>query len=221
MSSMAAAMQRHKITIIEKRKSLKPRLVANHDMSVRDITRVLTSIMNHYQCTDLWSLVAPPACGPQQFSWKTPPRGGWMVKCAPVLYELAEIAPNTKILATKMRSALLILWKQKSLTYTEKNMTENDAFDRIDTAVRVVFSMFRTIKDGLDEKLRIFRHLSGEEIQKLQLVLDKIKLPAKGTYEDVEDDADEIPVDRSMALAIVPYGSPARNSETWAISYSL
>ena len=102
-----------------------------------------------------------------------------------------------------------------------KNVTENDAFDRIDTAVRVVFSMFRTIKDGPDEKLRIFRHLSGEEIQKIQLVLDKIKLPAKGTYEDVEDDADEIPVDRSMALAIVPYGSPARNSETWAISYSL
>ncbi len=56
MSLMAAAMQRHEITIIDK----KP-------LRVEDITRVLASIMNDYQCTDLWSLVAPPACGPQQF----------------------------------------------------------------------------------------------------------------------------------------------------------
>ena len=148
-----------------------------------------------------------------------------MVKLAPIVFELAEIAPYTKILGAKMRTALIILWKQKSLTHAEKNLTENDAFDRIDTALRVVFSMFRTIKDGLDEKLRIFRHLSGEEIQKLQLVLDKIQLPAKGTYEDVEDDADEIPMDKSMALALVPLtggvtcaGASVRNSETWAIS---
>mgnify|MGYP006919684303 FL=1 len=44
------------------------------------------------------------------------------------------------------------------------------------------------------------RHLSGEEVHKLQLVLDKIQLPAKGTYEDAEDDADEIPMDKSLAL---------------------
>ena len=126
-----------------------------------------------------------------------------MVKLAPILFQLAEIAPNTKILGTKMRTALIILWKQKSLTRAEKNLTENDAFDRIDTAVRVVFSMFRTIKDGLDEKLRIFRHLSGEEIHKLQLALDKIQLPAKGTCEDAEEDADEnspFPMDKSLAL---------------------
>ena len=102
-----------------------------------------------------------------------------MVKRAPILYELAEIAPDAKILGTKIRTALLILWKQRSLTCAEKHISENDAFDGIDTAVRVAFSMFRTIRDGLDERLRIFRHLSGEEIHKLQLVLDKIQRKAK------------------------------------------
>ncbi len=44
------------------------------------------------------------------------------------------------------------------------------------------------------------RHLSGEEVHELQLVLEKIQLPAKGTYEDAEDDADEIPMAKSLAL---------------------
>ena len=62
---------------------------------------------------DLWPLISPPPGGPNDFHWHTPVNGDWVAKASSLLYNLLSLAPNTKVLGTKVVAAFRFLHANK------------------------------------------------------------------------------------------------------------
>ena len=90
------------------------RLIADPTISVDDIAKLLGKFLEYKGSKDLWPLISPPPGGPNGFSlayacqWRL---GGKGIR--PPLRTLLSLAPNTKILGTKVVAAFRFLHANK------------------------------------------------------------------------------------------------------------
>ena len=169
------------------------RLVADKTISVASIHSVLSNYLRHKETNDLWSLVAPPATGPQTFGWHTYPSPEWLCKTASLLFDLVELAPNTKLQSTKLFKCLRSMYENKELHLDiKKGFTVNDSIDRLDLTIRVLLNMIRNLKCNDLQRLKTQRNLTRHDWLKLDLVLDRVQLPAElmavSSLDSVEDE---------------------------------
>ena len=188
---------KEKEEMLSREKALKQasryRLVADKTISVSSIHSVRSNYLRHKETNDLWSLVAPPATGPQTFGWHTYPSPEWLCKTASLLFDLVELAPNTKLQSTKLFKCLRSMYENKELHLDiKKGFTVNDSIDRLDLTIRVLLNMIRNLKCNDLQRLKTQRNLTRHDWLKLDLVLDRVQLPAElmavSSLDSVEDE---------------------------------
>ena len=188
---------KEKEEMLSREKALKQasryRLVADKTISVSSIHSVLSNYLRHKETNDLWSLVAPPATGPQTFGWHTYPSPEWLCKTASLLFDLVELAPNTKLQSTKLFKCLRSMYENKELHLDiKKGFSVNDSIDRLDLTIRVLLNMIRNLKCNDLQRLKTQRNLTRHDWLKLDLVLDRVQLPAElmaaSLWDSVEDE---------------------------------
>mgnify|MGYP000326473847 CR=1 FL=1 len=73
----------------------KPRLVADPCVGIGDLCSSLKRGLVAESTKDIWAIIFPPPSGPQTYSFKTRPISEWMMKSAPLIYEILCLANNT------------------------------------------------------------------------------------------------------------------------------
>ena len=64
-------------------------------------------------------------------TWQTPVNGSWLSKVAGLLYDLVGLAPNTKLLSSKVVKALRVLLERKQLELCPRQGSTQDILDRM------------------------------------------------------------------------------------------
>ena len=175
MSSLEAVYQQKKETLKEGLAKQKVRLVADPFVGVSDIENAISRHCQHQKCSDIHALLCAPA-SLVHITWQTPPHAEWMVKLAPLVFEVLEFAPQTKLQSTKVKKALQALLSKKLCTITGTEGLDV-ILDRCDLCLRMVLNMFREVKSKPLLKQRIMRNLSKEDGIKLGIVLGRVQLP--------------------------------------------
>ena len=218
MARLAAAFQvRKDVLELERTKKVtKLRLMADPMVSVDQIQDALEGFMKHKKSSDLWRLISPPP-SLSQISWQTPPHADWLSKVCGLMYDLVEVAKNTKLQSTKVHKALMQMHLNKQMHIPQHLGKVEDALDRMDLSLRVVMSMLRQVKIHDTTRYRVMRSLSKEEQLQLEMVLEKVVLP-KECYgeggsemikEDSQDQGDLALEDAAPpCLALVPIAKP-------------
>lgn len=194
MAALEAAFNQARKSQLEKTGNKKVRLVADANITPRELQKVFVSYCNFKGSGDLWSLVAPPPGGPMTFGWKTTVCADWVARTIGLYWDLSLVAPNTKLLGQTVRRALKLMLDDRTLVISP-GKEPADVIDKIDTTVRIVFGMLRTLKTQQDDKKKAFRQLSAGDQAKVELVLGNIKLPVDYVNEDDDDEADTVRLD--------------------------
>ena len=111
---------------------------------------------------------------------------------AGLLFDLCSLAPNTKLLSSKVTKALKILLEQKTLEIPAKYGTPSDVIDKIDISVRLLLGMMRNMKLKRELKCNVYRLLSRKEQTELDMIFEQVQLPPElmaqgsGSFEDDE-----------------------------------
>lgn len=172
-------------------KPKRPRLVADPRISADDLAEVYHMYCAWKSDKDLYGLVCPPPGGPRTLAWTSKPHPSYMSKMSGLLYDLVKIAPNGKIASSRNVAGLRSLL-DNHVIINQHSKTSATMIDGVDSMVRIVLAMYREVKR--DEKSqqgaypRIMRGCSKTERNRIQLVLDRMKLP--DSY-DEDDDAGE------------------------------
>ena len=176
MASLAAALvERQKVAALERaERAQRVRLVADPLVTVQDLHRVLGHYLDFKKCSDLWSLISPPPGGPISVTWQTPVNGSWLSKVAGLLYGLVA-----KLLSSKVVKALRVLLERKQLELRPRQGSTQDILDRIDLTLRILLTMVRTLKTSPSTKTKVYRSLSIQEQQEVDMILEKVCLPAE------------------------------------------
>ena len=190
MSSLDVALEQQSNAAKTKLKERagKSRLVADSSTGVRDIQNVLRNFLTYKETSDLHALISPGKF--VKLTWKSQPDPEYMVKMANLCYDLAAIAPNSKLAGKKIREAL-----QKLLDLGEvRNTTEreNKSFiDNSDLLIRIAMGMFRSLKHDLTKREQVLRRIGNPDSNKIKLVLERLILPKDydGAVSDCEEDA--------------------------------
>ena len=190
MSSLDVALEQQSNAAKTKLKERagKSRLVADSSTGVRDIQNVLRNFLTYKETSDLHALISPGKFA--KLTWKSQPDPEYMVKMANLCYDLAAIAPNSKLAGKKIREAL-----QKLLDLGEvRNTTEreNKSFiDNSDLLIRIAMGMFRSLKYDLLKRDQVLRRIGSPDSNKIKLVLERLILPTDydGGVSDGEEDA--------------------------------
>ena len=201
-----------------KKASQRVRLLANPLISVGEIQRTLEDYTRHCKSSHLYSLICPPA-SLAVVTWQTAPHGAWLSKVAPLLFDVLDFCPNTKLQHSKLSKALYSMHENHSLEL-QPRMKPQDAMDQISLCIRIVLSMLRQIKLSESHKFRVMRSLGCEEQAKLNMVLKKVVLPV-GYMEDqvLNDESEESQecrlqqLDMQPSLALVPFESQPKTKE--------
>ena len=178
MSALEAAFNQEKEALkAEGLAKQKVRLVADPFIGVSDIENALSRHCQTQKCSDIHALLCATA-SLVHITWQTPPHAEWMLKLSPLIYEVLEFAPQTKLQSSKVKKALQALLNKKLCTISGKE--EKDVIlDRCDLCLRMVLNMYRDVKSKPILKQRVMRNLSREDGIKLGLVLDRVQLPAE------------------------------------------
>ncbi|CAK9009178.1 Uncharacterized protein SCF082_LOCUS10202, partial [Durusdinium trenchii] len=101
MSSLDVALEQQSNAAKTKLKERagKSRLVADSSTGVRDIQNVLRNFLTYKETSDLHALISPGKF--VKLTWKSQPDPEYMVKMANLCYDLAAIAPNSKLAGKK------------------------------------------------------------------------------------------------------------------------
>ncbi|CAK8995724.1 Uncharacterized protein SCF082_LOCUS4484, partial [Durusdinium trenchii] len=190
MSSLDVALEQQSNAAKTKLKERagKSRLVADSSTGVRDIQSVLRNFLTYKETSDLHALISPGKFA--KLTWKSQPDPEYIVKMANLCYDLAAIAPNSKLAGKKIREAL-----QKLLDLGEvRNTTEreNKSFiDNSDLLIRIAMGMFRSLKYDLLKRDQVLRRIGSPDSNKIKLVLERLILPTDydGGVSDGEEDA--------------------------------
>ena len=165
MASLAAAASvKMADTSLAGHKNAKTRVVADPLVTASELGDVILGYLNYKKTKDLWALLAPPPGGPVSYSWHTPPHAGWLAKTSGLLYDLLRLAPNTKLLSQRVCRSLWNLYEKKDLLLENKALYKaEDLVDKMDTAIRLLLSHLRAMKqkDSLREK--VYRSLSHDD----------------------------------------------------------
>ena len=188
------------------------RLIADPSITATALQSVLTSFLNYKGHKNLWLVVAPPPSGPTSYGWHTSPQGEWMVKASGLIYDLLNIAPNTKIQSTRLIKALKTMYESKDLDLeTSTTRSVQDCLDRLDFTIRVLMSQVRQLKESPSLKTKMFRNMSKKEQVGLDLILGKTTLPAELLQGDLLEEEDTLNRTISMdplpeeCLSLVPW----------------
>ena len=165
LAKAMAAIQQMEAKATSNKKNF--RLIADPCISVESLKRPLRNYLEFHKSSDMWSLVCPPPGGPLTFTWHTPPNGSWLSKCIGLLYDLLEVAPNSKLQSVKLLRALKSLVEDKTMSICTRKMTESDVLDRIDLSIRLLLSHLRQLKQNLSLKLKVLRMCTDDEKMKL------------------------------------------------------
>ena len=84
----------------------KPRLVADPTVGMGDIMDIYRKFIKAKGSKDLWSLVQPGPSGPRTYTFKSRPNAEWMMNTAELIYDMLDIAQNTKVASKKNRTSL-------------------------------------------------------------------------------------------------------------------
>ena len=110
------------------------------------------------------------------------------------MFDLCQLAPNTKLLSSKVTKALRNMLESKTLEIPAKYGTPSDVIDKLDISVRLLLGMVKNMKLKRELKCNVYRLLSRKEQIELDMVLEQVHLPAElmaqGSFE--EDECDEI-----------------------------
>lgn len=183
MAALEAALK-EKLDLLAEEKSLKMkskvRLMADPQVSPAAIQQVLTDFLRHKETKNLWSCLAPPPTGPVQWGWHTHPQGDWMLRVSGLIYDFLALVPNTKLHSTKVVKAMKSMVDEKVMeVQVIKPKTKDQMIDMMDMTLRVLMNMVRTCKTNPASKNRVMRTLCKAEQVKLELILDKVVLPAE------------------------------------------
>jgi len=211
---------------LQKSKQCKVRLTADPLVGPRELAKAINNFCLARKSTELWSLIAPPASAPQKFGFKTLPHLDWLIKMLPLLYELVELTPSTKVLSKTLVKALRILHCDKNVTIGH-NQDFEDVVDKCDVAIRMHLWWLRSIKTSPDLLAKLSRQCNTAEKMKLDMVLKKIQLPQEYCDDDEvgscsaiasprEDSQEERKPAEATASAcqsfsLVPFCNPVRN----------
>lgn len=214
----ALVNERIKVTAEEKslRQSSKSRLIADSGITVTGLMHAISTFLHQKDSKDLWQLIQPPPGCPSSYGWRSKANGEWLVKTSNLLWELLEVAANSKIHSKKLVKSLSCLHKQHDLelrTWAGHSMA--DAVDRLDFTIRVLMFMLRQLKSETATKSKVYKGLSKRDQVCLDLLLGKLDLPEQfmldGFVESEEDGAikeiDTFPCPESLAL--VPFEGKA------------
>lgn len=171
-----------------KGKSSKPRLTADPRIGSNEIADVLRKFLAYKGTTGLHAVVCPSKI--LKLNWKHALDPDWITKMSHLAFDLAELAPNSKLRGTKVREAIKKLLDsgeaRNSTTRDDKNL-----IDSADLMIRVAMGQFRQLKTSLDKREQVLRRVPKEVQQKIKLVLDRLLLPPEFLNSDDEDE-DEI-----------------------------
>ncbi|CAJ1376904.1 unnamed protein product [Effrenium voratum] len=199
--------------------SSKVRLVADPTTSVADLAKVFRQYLEHHKSEDLWALICPPPSGPHSYSWQTSPQPQWLAKTAGLLYDLLVLAPNSKLASKKVLSSLDLLYKSKVL-WLPPNRQPQATMDRLDTTVRILLAMLRSLKMNEELRSKCWRLLGREEQVMLEIALDKLQLPPgycaesqiKGGEEDSGQEIQAAPIPGDLVIF-----QPMKTSSSWSL----
>ena len=142
------------------------------------------------------------------------PASGWTMvhtgvpamakKVVGLLYDLLVIAPNSKLLAVKVRSTLESLHRTNDLTIAvQKGRTDSDQFDKLDLTIRLLMNHIRQVKQDDKLRSRLWRLLTRAEQLKLELCLEKVDLQLTFEPESKSEGAEV------NLLQLVPWKPPS------------
>ncbi len=128
------------------------KLTADPMVTTKEFEKAFTDYVNYKGSTDIWSLLCPPPGAPLRFDWKSKPHGEWVLKVAPLLWDILEFAPNTKVLSTKIIAALKALAARSpsGLTQGRTHKSLEDTIDKIDVTLRIMMAQVRQLKVNAD-----------------------------------------------------------------------
>ena len=201
---------------LQKARQAKTRLVADPLVGPRELAKAIDAFCVSKSCTELWSLIAPPASAPQKYGFKTQPHLGWLLKALPLLYELVDINPSTKVLSKTLVKALGILVEDKNMTVAKEQKLD-DIIDKCDVAIRMLLWWLRAIKGSADLQAKLSRHCNAAEKVKLEMVLRKVMLPSNYIEEEEEGEsvaATSLPEPAMLKVELRPGSPQQRNAIT-------
>ena len=156
------------------------KLTADPRVTTREFEKAFTDYVNYKGSTDLWSLLCPPPGAPLRFDWKSKPHGEMVLKVEPLLWAILELAPNTKVLSTKIISALKAMAAQSPSVLTQNRCHKNldDALVKIDVTLRILMAQLRQLRVNTDNICnKTLRILASSDSKKLTVSLGRIELP--------------------------------------------
>eukprot|EP00435_Cladocopium_sp_Y103_P039085 s3931_g10.t1 len=168
------------------------RLIADPSISVSQIQSVLQKFCEFKQEKQLWTLICPPPAGPLSYGWHSKPDGQWLMKVSSLLYDLLLVCPNTKLVSKKVVAALKAMSSTGMAEFPHtKHLSSADLMDKVDVTLRVLLSTMRQLKCSMPLKAKTCRMMSRAEQCRLEIMLERVVLPAELIGEDYYFDEDE------------------------------
>ena len=156
-------------------KASSKRLVADPSISVDDLGKVIGKFLEYKDTKKVFrTLISPPPGRPTQLDWHTPVHAEWVAKACGLLYDLLDLAANTKLLGTKVIASFRFLHANQSLLLPETRTQAHR--DRMDMAIKLLLSFLRPVKMSEALKTRVTRMLGASDVMGINLCLDKIEL---------------------------------------------
>lgn len=190
MSSLETALSEHAGDVAKraKGKAMKPRLIADPGISVRQLMEVLRLFALHLGTKDFHCWIAPAKY--MKLNWQSPPERDFLVKVSGLAYDLAQLAPNSKLSSRKLRDALKGLLDSGDIQ-NQTNRSDDKFIDNADLLVRIAMSMFRNLKRDLTLREPFLKRLRSEDALRIKLVLDRLLLPKDYADERDEDEQED------------------------------
>ena len=154
------------------------KLTADPLVSTKHFQKALNDFVTDKGSTDLWALLCPPP--PHQPDWKSKPCGEWILQCGSLLWDILSFAPNTKVVSSKVTSALRAMGTLTPPTLTCHRFHEDLAatIEKVDVALRILMAQIRTLRINIDHVCnRVVRGLGGDNGKRLMLLLGRVELP--------------------------------------------
>ena len=204
---MEAAFKADEAVIINKHRNAaqKDRLVSDPTVGVQDVMDPIHLYITWKATNDVYNLLVPPPEGPRQVSWKVRPSAGWMVKLSGLMFDLADKSPNAKVSSVRLSAAFKYL-HQKNIITKSSGKDDIAFYDCCDVLARITLSMHRQCKTDNDSYSRVMRKMSSGDRKRVQLVLDKLKLPNSYELDPAEQSPE--PVYTACGGEGSPQGSP-------------
>lgn len=191
------------------------RLQADPSIAVADLQRVFQDFLVHKQNKDLWGLIMPPPTGPMSYGWHTQPCSEWIMKASGLLFECVGLAQNTKLHSAKVQKCLKAMHDSKDVEFrVKKGKSLENCIDECDLTLRILLNMIRTLKCNRQHRQRVLRSLCKAEQVKLELILQRVVLPAEiMAIASEESLADEDAADRPEQIVVCKDMFPPENAE--------